>query len=143
MITSSQQSHHPMLTPAQYTWVTGYHLEAHTLTCIGEQPPSSESGTHHALYQMHPAIGAVFHIHNIALWHDLIDRHRWHTSPTIPYGTAAMAVEVAQIYGAIADPFSRSVLAMGGHQDGVLSFGRTCDDAGSSLLALWNQAYSS
>jgi hypothetical protein len=142
VITSSQQAHLPHLAPDQYTWVTHYDWEAHTLCCVGTFPPSSESGTHHTLYQVHPALGAVLHVHNSGLWHYLLGQG-WHTDPAIAYGTAAMAVNVAQLYGAIADPFTRPVLAMGGHQDGILSFGATVDDAGTALMEVLPLAYSS
>ena len=61
------------------------------------------------------------------------------TREEIPYGTPEMASEVARLYRetSLSD---RRVLAMGGHEDGIISFGKNADEAGSALVSALSQA---
>ena len=54
------------------------------------------------------------------------------TPDTVEYGTVAMAQAVAEV--ARRSDVVR-VLVMGGHQDGVMAWGASADEAGEALLA--------
>ena len=122
-------------TPNHYTVVTAYDLAANSLHCQGPVKASSESLTHAALYACSPAIGAVIHVHHRQLWQALL-----HTVPTTPatvaYGTPAMALAMAQLYGQ--GPLAQQgILAMAGHEEGIITFGQDLGQAFERLMAFF------
>ncbi len=58
----------------------------------------------------------------------------------MPYGTQAMARAVERLYATTALAETR-MLAMGGHEDGIICFGRNADEAGEVLLRYLARAY--
>ena len=48
--------------------------------------------------------------------------------------TPAMAAEVARLY-ATTDLAQRRIFSMGGHEDGIFTFGASAEDAGDLLMA--------
>lgn len=120
--------------------VTAYDPVRHRLESFGPVLPSSESMTHGAAYDLGPHVRFVFHAHSPALWR----RRELLRLPTsdqrIAYGTAEMAREVRRLHGetALAE---LQILAMGGHEDGVLVFGRSAEETGQILLRHLARAY--
>lgn len=102
--------------------------------------PSSESLTHGAIYDLSPHIRFVLHGHAPAIWRRAAQLRLPTTDPSVPYGTPQMAAEVVRLYRDT--PLSeRKILAMGGHEDGVIVFGHTPGEAGQTLLAALASAY--
>lgn len=126
-------------TPAHYAHVTAWDCAANQVTATGPAPPSSESLTHAALYDADPAIGCVLHVHSPAIWTHRKALGLPTTAAAVPYGTPAMADEVGRLCRELDLP-GPGVLAMGGHQDGVLGFGRDADEAGGALLEALRRA---
>jgi hypothetical protein len=62
------------------------------------------------------------------------------TDPSVPYGTPEMALEVGRLYRETVLP-ERQILAMGGHEDGILVLGRNPEEAGGVLLSWLARAY--
>jgi hypothetical protein len=58
----------------------------------------------------------------------------------VAYGTTAMATEVGRLYRETSLAEGR-VLAMGGHEDGIIAFGRTPEEAGSAFTEALARAY--
>ena len=116
-----------------YTKVTAYNFAANTLTTAGPVKASSESLTHAALYESAKDVNAVFHIHHLALWKKLLIGGA-STSKHIEYGTTAMAGEIIRLMNNPSIP-EQKILAMGGHEEGILSFGKTTAEAGGII---WN-----
>ncbi len=102
--------------------------------------PSSESMTHAALYDLGSHIRFVFHAHSPVIWRQAQALRLPTTDPSIPYGTRRMATAVARLYRETALSESR-LLAMGGHEDGVIAFGRTAEEAGTALIETLARAY--
>ena len=99
----------------------------------GQELPSSESLTHGAVYDLSPSIRAVFHGHAPALWRQAAALRLPISDPHVEYGTPEMAHEVARLYRDT--PLAEmGVFAMGGHEDGVVSFGATPAEAGARLV---------
>ncbi len=117
--------------PEHVTRIVAHDIASNQVTCVGPVEASSEALTHLALYALGPAVGAVMHVHDAALWRGLRD-----VAPTtdagVAYGTPAMAREIERL--ARQHPEAR-VLVMAGHPDGIIAYGADCQEAGTALLA--------
>jgi ribulose-5-phosphate 4-epimerase/fuculose-1-phosphate aldolase len=117
-----------------YSLVTSYNIETNTLHAEGPVAASSESLTHAALYESDLSINSVIHIHNRVLWENYINVLPT-SDHTVEYGTPAMAKEVKRLF-LNTDLPDVKILIMGGHPDGIITFGNTMDEAASILLDL-------
>ena len=102
--------------------------------------PSSESMTHGAIYDLGPHIRVVLHVHCPVLWQEAERLKLPTTRKEVPYGTQAMAREVRRIYRQTSLPEKR-IFSMAGHEDGIVVFGRSAEEAGQVLLAQLAFAY--
>lgn len=136
VVSGTQTGHLPRLAADAYTRVTEFDLAANRLTCCGAVKASSESLTHAAIYCAYSRATAILHVHHAELWRRLLHRVPT-TRAEVPYGTPQMAREMSRLFEeeALGD---RRILAMAGHEDGVLSFGENLEDAGRVLLAHFN-----
>ena len=122
----------PTLTKSHYSLVTNYNLSTNTVTCMGPVKASSESLTHALIYECSAATNAVIHIHNLDLWNRLL-HHAPTSSENISYGTPEMANEIKRLFAETALR-EEKIIVMGGHQEGIISFGRDLEEAGSILI---------
>jgi len=102
--------------------------------------PSSESLTHGAVYDLGSHIRFVFHGHSPVLWRRAAELHLPVSEPRVAYGTLEMAREVERLHrtSTLAEV---QIFAMGGHEDGIVVFGRTAEEAGQVLLRQLARAY--
>ncbi|MDF1672500.1 MAG: class II aldolase/adducin family protein, partial [Vicingaceae bacterium] len=102
------------------------------LDCIGKIKASAESLTHAAFYDVDSSIKAVIHIHSRHLWDVLIDK-----IPTskreVPYGTSEMASEILRLFKETSIQ-QEKIMVMGGHDEGIIAFGKNLQEAGKVLL---------
>ena len=117
-----------------YARVTGCDIDANRVSCEGPVAASSEALTHAAIYLLDPEIGAVVHVHSRPLWERLLDRIPT-TAHDIAYGTPEMAAELTRLYEG-ADFRNQGVAVMGGHEDGIVSFGHDIGAAARRVLRL-------
>jgi len=110
-----------------------YDIAANRVESRGLCQPSSEAMTHGAIYDLGPHIRAVLHGHAPLLWRRARELRIPCTAPGVAYGTQEMAREMARLYRASALP-EQQILAMTGHEDGVIAFGRSVDEAGQVLV---------
>ena len=139
LITASQTGHLDSLTTGEYVRITGWWPTRNRIRAQGLSRPSSESLTHIAAYEANPEIRCVFHVHCPELW---ILRDRLEipaTDPAIECGTVEM-FEAVRALVAIPGNDAKGILAMAGHTDGMLAWGRTADEAGCRLLACLRRA---
>ncbi len=120
--------------------VRRWDVAANRVWSEGQELPSSESLTHGAVYDLSPSIRAVFHGHVPALWRRASALRLPVSDPHVEYGTPEMAHEVARLYRETPLP-DVGVFAMGGHEDGVVSFGATPDEAGARLVEWLARAF--
>ena len=134
VISGTQTAHLSALGPESYCIVTEFNLEQNFLGCRGPVQASSESLTHAALYLHREDVGGIIHVHNPKLWQQLLFKVPT-TRKEIPYGTPQMALEMFRLFEEenLAD---RKILAMAGHEDGIICFGSTLDEAGKVLSAV-------
>ena len=131
IITGSGTGSLEKLNVEHYTRVTAYDFTGNSLTIAGPIKASSESLTHAAVYETAPGLNAVFHIHHPALWERLLGDLP-STAPGVEYGTSAMAVEISRL---LSEPvvLEQGIMAMGGHREGILAFGKDPDSAGGVI----------
>ena len=132
LISGSSTGALPILNESHYSLVTNYNLRTNTVTCVGPLKASSESLTHALIYECSVATNAVIHIHNLDLWSKLL-HHAPTSSENISYGTPGMAHEIKRLFDETALS-GEKIIVMGGHREGIISFGKDLDEAGSILI---------
>jgi L-ribulose-5-phosphate 4-epimerase len=90
---------------------------------------SSESLTHAMIYETFTFATAVVHVHDNDHWQRLLGLVPT-TAQDVPYGTPAMAHEIARLAPALAD---ERIMVMAGHEDGILVFGTSLAEAVATL----------
>jgi len=130
IISGTQTGHIPKLTAEYYTEVIDYSIAENSLTCRGPVKASSESLTHAAIYEVDTEIRAVIHIHHDQQWEAWLD-HIPTTHIDVPYGTPEMAYEILRLFK---ENQSMNVLAMAGHQGGLIAFGKNLEEAAQPFL---------
>jgi len=121
----------------QFTRVVGYDLKQNYVDCRGTSKPSSESLTHAAFYDASPSIQAVIHIHHLELWRSKLDNLPT-SSRDVLYGTPRMAEEIHRLLRDT-DASHRQICIMGGHKEGIITFGSSISHAASVLLSQFRQ----
>jgi len=140
VITGTGTGGTPDIEPVHLCVVNGYDAKQNQIESCGPRAPSSESLTHGALYDLSSRIKCVIHVHAPVVWSQ---RHRLRipsTDPQAAYGTPEMAWEVNRLYrdSALADV---GLLAMGGHEDGLVAFGQTLEHTGDVIVRFLARAY--
>ena len=134
VISGTQTGHIENTGPEHFSLVTAADVDANTVHCVGPIQASSEALTHAALYALSAEIGAVVHVHDRDLWHAHKDRLPT-TDPSIPYGTPAMAHAFESLWAG--GEFQDGGIAVrAGHDEGLVSIGRTLEEAATRMLAL-------
>lgn len=108
------------LQPSDYAFIKNWKIAKNNLRYEGTIEPSSESLTHAILYQTDKNINAVIHIHNSKIWNKLVTE-KLNSDKRTSYGTPAMALAVRDF---LKQNKKATHLAMGGHRDGCLFFGK-------------------
>jgi L-ribulose-5-phosphate 4-epimerase len=120
------------LSEQNYTKVLIWDYDKNCLACVGKIDASSESLSHAAVYDSDKNVNAVIHVHSLELWNKLINKIPT-TSEQVEYGTPEMAREIFRLFRET-DVKEKKILVMGGHKEGIISFGENLDEAGKNLL---------
>lgn len=136
LITGTQTGNHERLQFEHFSEVIGFDLAQNSVKSQGAARPSSEALTHAAVYALGSAVRFVFHAHSPQIWHAAAALDLPVTERSAEYGTVAMAMAIKQ---SCAEQIDRrgdrpGLIVMGGHEDGVISFGAAIDDVGNILL---------
>lgn len=137
-ITGSATGGKSVLSKDDYALVLEWQFESNQLICRGKTKASSESLTHAAIYESDIRIGSVIHVHLRSLWNQLLNKIPT-TKATAEYGTPEMALEIQQLLKDINNR-NMGIVAMGGHEEGILTFGRNIQEAGNRLLTYYYQS---
>jgi len=134
LVSGTQTGHLDEVGPEHFALVTDYDIDRNSVCCRGPVEASSESMTHAAIYELDPALGAVVHVHSAELWVGL-ERSLPSTGAEIGYGTPQMAMEFRRLFRDT-DFATAGVARMAGHENGLISIGRSVREAAERILAL-------
>lgn len=134
LITGSQTSGLEFITARDLAEVLVIDIEKNFLKFAGHTQASSEAMTHAALYQVDSNIKGVVHIHSNSIWNRMMKKLPT-TRPDVAYGTPAMAYEMMRLYRCNRSE-QEGIFVLGGHQDGLISYGPTLEIATMNLLKL-------
>jgi len=133
VISGTQTGGMDRLFPEHYTLVKTFDSASNCVVAEGVVRPSSESLTHGSLYRLDRAIGAVIHSHSPEIWTQADSIGIPVTRRDVHYGTPEMAEEVCRLFQNT--PVSvLKIFAMGGHEDGIVAFGSSLEQAGLTLV---------
>ncbi len=121
------------LTGQHYAVVRACYADQNRLVAEGPIRPSSESLTHGMVYDLDNELRWVVHVHSPEIWRQSQALALPTTHPDVPFGTPEMAAEVERLFRETDLP-EKHIFSMGGHEDGIVSFGRTAEEAGTVLL---------
>ncbi len=125
-VTASQTGNMPSLKREYYTYISKYEFDTFKLMSQGRHKPSSEALSHAMIYAIDERIKAVIHIHSLSLWKFMKADNSLAT--TAEYGTAEMIEEIAGLYDDL-DPVTNNAFVMKGHEEGIITFGRSMEEA--------------
>ena len=140
LITGTQTSGKDCMSLADLCVVEHCDVERNRVQSRGSAPPSSESLTHGAIYDLGSHLRYVFHAHSPVIWRRAEALRIPTTDAGVAYGTPEMAREVERLWRETPLP-ELGILAMGGHEDGIVAFGRRAEEAGEIALRWLARAY--
>jgi len=131
IITGTQTGNLNSLDAKHYSLIETYNDKEFYLKSSGAVKPSSEALTHGTIYNLNPKIDAIIHIHSKSLW-DFMLKRDYKRTENVPYGSTQMIEEVKRIYQNI-NPLENPKFVMSGHEDGIITFGKTLKEAEFAL----------
>ena len=132
IISGSATGNYKSLNKTHYAKVIDYSLKNNYVKCIGGTKGSSESLTHAAVYEVTPTVHAVIHTHNKRMWDQLINKEPT-TAPEAEFGTPELAFEIKRLLREKQN-MRKQLIIMGGHEEGIITFGRDLEEAGNILI---------
>lgn len=135
LITGTATGGLPHLEHHHICTVTAFDIPGNHVTCRGPVQASSESLSHAAIYQERGEVRAVIHVHHAELWNRSYGDAPT-TDPAAEAGTPAMGEAIAALLRA---GVPEGFFVMGGHREGVMTFGETIEQAGERILAMLNR----
>ncbi|MBN2611036.1 MAG: class II aldolase/adducin family protein [Bacteroidales bacterium] len=132
IITGTATGHKKTLSKNDYALITGYNISENRVFCTGRTRASAETMSHAAVYESNGTITSVIHIHQLQLWNNLKGVLPT-TDAAIEYGTPQMAFEIMRLFKETGVS-RQGIFVMGGHEEGIISFGKNLDEAGKVIL---------
>lgn len=139
VISGTQTGELEELDNSHYATVSAYDIGLNQVTAAGPVKPSSESLTHAMIYDLDDEVHAVLHVHSPDIWKTAAACSIPVTAASVEYGTPAMAEEVRRLFNET-NVRQAGIFTMGGHEDGVVSFGPGVAQAGNILLRALNES---
>lgn len=132
IITGTQTGKKKNITPDDLTLVYDYSLSSNSVYCRGMAKASSESLSHAAAYESSKLINCVMHVHQLELWHELINSDNA-IKVYASYGTTELAEEIKSALSKCEDSRPR-LIVMPGHEGGIISAGENIKETLDYLL---------
>ena len=122
-----------------YAKVIEYDLDNKLVTAEGPVEPSSESLMHGAIYDFDQIYKSVVHVHSKPIWINALKLGIPITPAYAEKGTDRLAIEAQKILKST-NAAELGIIALGGHQDGILSFGKSPKDACMTIIDAFTAA---
>ena len=100
---------------------------------MGMTKASSESMSHAVIYEQNPDINSVIHVHHVKMWKDYLNVLPT-TDPEAQFGTPRIATEIQKLI-----KNKKGIIIMGGHEEGILTYGSTIEETYNLLLEYFNK----
>lgn len=139
VISGTQTGGLPELGNSHYVIITQCDPGQNKIKATGPIKPSSETLTHGAIYHAGDDIKFVFHVHSPEIWKNAAHLNIPETKESVEYGTPDMAHEIKRLMFDTTD-FDDHIFCMKGHKDGVITFGKTAEEAGNTLVSYFSRA---
>jgi len=139
IISGTQTGHLPDLDNSHYTLVIHCDISQNLISATGPIKPSSEALTHGAIYQADKDTRFVFHVHSPIIWEKTKQLNIIQTRENVLYGTPEMAKELTRLMSG-ASSAQDHIICMTEHRDGIISYGKTAEEAGLVLIAYYSLA---
>lgn len=133
IITGSATGNIKKLTKKHFALVKDFDLNKNYIHSVGLTKASSESLSHAAVYQSNRKVNAVIHIHHQKYWEKYLHKLPT-TSENAAFGTREIAREISKLI--IHD---KGIIIMGGHPEGIITWGKTINEAGEILLKYYQK----
>lgn len=133
IISGSATGNLQKLSKEHYSLVTDYDIIKNSVSCIGLSKASSESLSHAIIYDVNHKVNAVIHIHHKDMWNCyLMDLPT--TNIKAEFGTPEIALEIKKYANK-----SSGIIIMGGHPEGIITYGKSLFEAETILLNYYNK----
>ena len=116
-----------------YSLVKEFDVNKNSVTCEGLTKASSESLSHGVIYEADSNVNAVIHIHNKRMWDKYLNILPT-TNINAEFGTPEIALEIQNLVVK-----ESGIIIMGGHPEGIITYGKTLDEAYEILLKYYNK----
>lgn len=123
-----------ILETEDYALVLDYDIAGNSLLSSGRRQASSESLSHGAAYAGSGDVATVIHVHSRLLFEGMIRESYPQTSPAAEYGTPEIAADIRDAVAGAGD--AAGALVMLGHQNGIIAYGSSVEEAESILTSL-------
>lgn len=133
IISGSATGNFKNLSKKDYSLVQDYNIDKNLINCIGLSKASSESLSHAAIYESNEDVNAVIHIHNNDMWNKYLNNLPT-TDIKAEFGTPKIALEIKSLANQ-----SSGIIIMGGHPEGIISFGKSMNEAKEIILKYFNK----
>ena len=140
VISGTQTGYLADLTAEHYATILECYPAQNRLVAEGPIRPSSESLTHGTVYGLDPDLCWVIHVHSPQIWQHTKALEIPCTTVMVDYGSPEMAAEVERLFRET-DVAAQGIFSMAGHEDGIVAFGRTAQQAGSIILTYLSRAF--
>jgi ribulose-5-phosphate 4-epimerase/fuculose-1-phosphate aldolase len=130
-----------VLTPRDYCMVKSFNLEENRVRTSGPVRASSESMSHGAVYRSRPSVMSVIHVHSRKIFDAMLRDGGLATPPKAAYGTPELALAIASLARAreAGGGADNAVMVLAGHDEGVLSYGTSVQEALDLILGLYGK----
>lgn len=140
VITGSQTGGLPDLEDRHYVLIRGCDAANNLVVAEGLIAPSAETFTHETIYLLDGSANWVMHVHSPDIWKNRTELGLLCTIEGASYGTQELAGDVRRLF-AEEKLKEKRIFAIGGHEDGIISFGPTGSDAGEVLIGTLVRAF--
>ena len=133
IISGSATGNFKNLSKKHYSLVKDYDILKNSVFCEGFSKASSESLSHAAIYEFNIDVNAVIHIHHKDMWEKYLNDLPT-TDKKAEFGTPEIALEIKKLANQ-----STGIIIMGGHPEGIISYGKSLSEAEKIILKYFNK----